>query len=287
MGYLISVSTFVAIYLLGVLSTFLLTGLTGLFSFGQAAFMAIGAYVSGLLAVKSHLPFAAAFVLGIAVAALVAWGIGVITLRLGRDYFALATFVFGEAVKGLVNVGIGVTGGALGLVGIPMHTKWWGAAGVAILCIWLVANLKRSRLGLTAVTIREDEVAAQTMGVDVYRHRLRTFVLSAGIAAAAGVLLAFMTTYIEPNMFNWTRSAEWIIIVFFGGRNSLLGAVVAGVLLLSFPEFARFGGEWRMVIYSVIVLLIINFLPEGLFGGRELSLRGFRKARRCPAAVGR
>jgi len=148
----------------------MLTGLLGMFSFGQTAFMAIGAYVSAIICVNYKLPFILGIMGGIAVSCSIAYVVGHITLRLSKEYFSLATFVFGEAVKGLLNTSISITGGALGFTNIPPYTKGRMVYLSCIFIIWLLYNLKHSQLGTMAITIREDEIAAQMQIVSINGH---------------------------------------------------------------------------------------------------------------------
>ncbi|MGI9862656.1 branched-chain amino acid ABC transporter permease [Moorella naiadis] len=272
MDLLSSVLTFTAINVVAVTGVFALTGLTGLFSLGQAAFMGIGAYVAGLLAVKYNFPFILAAVSAIGIGLVAGLIVGLPTIRLRRDYISLVTFGFGEAIAALLNQAVNVTGGATGLSGIPKQTTLTLAVVSAVVCLILVWGFKNSRYGRQCLALRSDELAARSMGIDVNRMKMTAFLLSAAITTYAGVLYGFYTTYVEPVMFGWTKSAEWIIMVFFGGVNSLTGAVFASALLTGMPEILRAAAEWRIVAYCVIVLLILNFKPTGLFGEYEISL---------------
>ncbi|QGP92048.1 Branched-chain amino acid transport system / permease component [Neomoorella glycerini] len=268
-----SMLSFALITLLGVLGTFLLTGLTGLFSFGQASFMALGAYISGLAVIKFNVPFPLAIIIGVASGTLCALIIGIPTLRLNRDFFSLITFGFGEAVAGLLNYFVNVTGGAMGLSGIPPKTNLLMVALSTGAVIWMVNNFRRLKFGRQCLALKNDELAAAAVGIDVYRIKLQVFIISAIITSYAGALYGFLTSYVEPAMFGWTKSAEWVIMVFFGGVNSLTGAVVAGFLLNILPEVLRFASEWRIAAYCLIIVVLLNFRPTGLFDEYELSFR--------------
>lgn len=273
MGFYFSVLTSIGITLVGVLSIFVITGMTGLFSLGQASFMAIGAYISGLVAIKAGLPFAACALIAVVAGGLFGLLVGLPTIRLRRDYIALVTFGFGEAIIALLNNLASITGGATGLVGIPKKTSFlvvWGSLAVLTFLVW---NFKKSRFGRQCLALKSDELAARSMGIPVDRIKLLAFVMASMITAYAGVLYGFYTTYVDPAIFTWNKSAEWLIIVFFGGLNSLTGALVSGLLLGALPEFLRSVDQWRIVIYCVIVLVIINFRPQGLFGHYEFSIK--------------
>ncbi len=276
MDYALTTLTFTGITLIGVLGAYLVTGLTGLFSFGQAAFLAIGAYTSAVL-VKQGVPFPAAIALAILAGAVLGLAVGAPTVRLRRDYISLVTFGFGEAIIAVLNNSANITGGAMGLSGIPQRTSPLLVLASVAACLVLVWNYKHSRYGRQCLALKSDELAARAMGIDVTRLKLTTFVLAAAMTSYAGVLYGFFTTYVEPGAFGWTVSAEWLIIVFVGGVNSLTGTVVAALFLTGLPELLRAAAEWRITAYCIIVLVIINVHPTGLFGEYELSLTSLRR----------
>jgi len=277
MEYLVSTLTFTGIALIGVLGVYMVTGLTGLFSFGQAAFLAIGAYVSAVLYknLGFPLPLAAlvAMIVGLAAGLLV----GLPTVRLRRDYISLVTFGFGEAIIAVLNNTANITGGAMGLSGVPQKTSFYLVFGSLVVCLAIVISYKNSKYGRQCLALRNDELAAKSMGINVERLKLMTFLIASVMTSFAGVLYVFYTTYVEPGAFGWVVSAEWMIIVFVGGVNSLTGAVIATFILTGLPEFLRFASEWRIAIYCIIVLLILNFRPSGIFGEHEISLRFLQK----------
>lgn len=271
-----TVAVFTAITTLGVLGTFVLTGSTGLFSLGQAAFMGLGAYIAALGVVKYHLPFPVAVMVAMAISVAIAYVVGYATLKIRQDFFALATFGFGEAVRSVMNESVKVTGGAMGFSGVPQLTTPLLAFGSLAVCIWIVRNVRGSKFGRDCLAIRSDELATQVLGIDAFHHKLKVFMLGAALSAYAGALMAFFTTYVEPAMFGWNQSAVWVIMVFFGGRDSLTGTVIGAAALSFLPEVLRFASEWRVAIYCVIILLIVNFRPSGLFGRWELSVASVR-----------
>lgn len=268
-----SIAIFTAINVVAVTGVFVLTGLTGLFSLGQAAFMCIGAYTAGLLATKYGWSLAPAAVVAVLLGLVAGFIVGLPTIRLRRDYISLVTFGFGEAIAAFLNQAVNITGGAMGLSGIPRWTTLELALISALVCLFLVWGFKNSRYGRQCLALRSDELAAAAMGINVNRVKMIAFLLSAAISAYAGVLYGFYTSYVEPVMFGWTKSAEWIIMVFFGGINSLSGAVFASIFLTALPEILRAASEWRIVAYCTIVLFILNFKPTGLFGQYEISLQ--------------
>lgn len=290
MGYYLSILTFSAITVIAILSIYVITGLTGMFSLGQASFMAVGAYGAGVLAVKFGLPLIPALLIAILAGLFFGLVVGLPAIRLRRDYIALVTFGFGEAIIAILNNTASVTGGAMGLVGIPQRTTLPVALLGAVIATVLVRNFKYSRFGRQCIAVKNDELAAGAMGIPVNRVKLIAFLFAAALTAIAGAFYGFYTTYVDPSLFRWTTSAEWIIIVFLGGINSLTGAIVAAVFLTGLPEILRSAAEWRIVIYSAIVLIIINFRPSGIFGEYELplwkSVRMFLRLRRPPAVLG-
>ena len=285
MEYLVSTLTFTGITLIGVLGVYMVTGLTGLFSFGQAAFLAIGAYISAVLYKNLGLPLPLAAFVAMLVGLAAGLLVGLPTVRLRRDYISLVTFGFGEAIIAVLNNTANITGGAMGLSGVPQRTSFSLVLASVIACLAVVISYKNSKYGRQCLALRNDELAAKSMGINVERLKLVTFLIAGVMTSFAGVLYVFYTTYVEPGAFGWVISAEWMIIVFVGGVNSLTGAVVATVLLTGLPEFLRFASEWRIAIYCIIVLLILNFRPSGIFGEHEISLdflrRLFRKGARA------
>lgn len=280
MEYLVSTLTFTGITLIGVLCVYMITGLTGLFSFGQAAFLAIGAYVSAVL-YKMGVPLPLAALAAMIVGLLAALAVGLPTVKLRRDYISLVTLGFGEAIIAILNNTTNITGGATGLSGVPQRTTFPVVVAGVIVCLAIVSSYKNSKYGRQCLALRNDELAAKSMGINVEKLKLLTFMIGSVMTTFAGVLYVFYTSYVEPGAFGWQVSAEWVIIVFVGGVNSMTGAAVAALLLTGLPEALRFASEWRIAAYCVIVLLIINFRPRGIFGEYEISfskmLRALRK----------
>jgi branched-chain amino acid transport system permease protein len=277
MSYYVDLATLFCIALIAVVGVFALTGLTGLFSFGQGGFMSLGAYAAVLSNMRLGLPFPLALLFGVVVAAAASYVIAIPALRLRRDFFALATFGFGEAVTALFQMFTQVTGGTMGLPSIPRYTTFALALVCAVGAIYLVANLKRSKLGRESIAIRNDELAAQALGIDAFRHKMNIFVISSALAGLAGGLQGFFIHYMDPRIFNWTTSVEQVIIVYFGGINSLTGSVASTLLLMTLPEALRFASMWRVVIYSALIILIMNLRPQGLMGDWELGFASLRR----------
>ena len=271
MSFYSSLFISICITSIGIMSMYLLLGLSGIFSMGQAAFMSIGAYAAGLMAIKTGLPMIINIPIAIAVGMLVAGFIAIPVIKLRRDYVALVTVSFGEAIVALLNKLTNLTGGSLGLNGIPRSMNMPLAIVIVAVCLYMVLNFKKSKYGRQCLAVKSDEISAAAMGINVRNSKMLVFVLAGGFTALAGAMWAYLTTYVEPNSFGQKLSVEWIIMTFFGGSNSLSGSIMSAVILKILPEILRFADSMRIIIYSVIVLIIINFRPQGLLGERELS----------------
>ena len=271
-----NILTQVFITLIAVAGVYVLTGLTGMFSLGQAAFMAIGAYASGLLVLRAHLPIALACVLAVVMATGVGFLIGYPVVRLRRDYISLVTLGFGEAIAALLNRMTFLTGGASGLTGIPRTVGLGITAVSAVVVLVLVAFFKNSKYGRQCIALRGDELAAKAMGINVTKVKMTAFLLSVALTSYSGCLYAFYMSYVDPTGFGWKKSADWVIMVFFGGVNSLTGSTLGAFILSARPQALRSLQSYRYVIYAILVLIILNFKPSGLLGEWELSPRNIR-----------
>ena len=271
-----NILTQVFITLIAVAGVYVLTGMTGMFSLGQAAFMAIGAYASGLLVLRAHLPIALACVLAVVMATGVGFLIGYPVVRLRRDYISLVTLGFGEAIAALLNRMTFLTGGASGLTGIPRTVGLGITAVSAVVVLTLVAFFKNSKYGRQCIALRGDELAAKAMGINVTKVKMTAFLLSVALTSYSGCLYAFYMSYVDPTGFGWKKSADWVIMVFFGGVNSLTGSTLGAFILSALPQALRSLQSYRYVIYAILVLIILNFKPSGLLGEWELSPRNIR-----------
>lgn len=274
--YVIGILTLAGINLMTVLGLSLLTGFTGLFSFGHAGFMAIGGYTAACMTVKLGWPFIPALLMGGLAAALVSALIGKLTLNLKGDYFCIATLGFGEAIR-LILDNVQVFGGARGWPGIPYYTNIWNVLGINIIAIIVLANLIRSRHGRNMIAVREEELASQIIGIDVFKYKLTSLMISAAYAGIAGGLMGHYMTFLQPKMFSLAKSTELTIIVIFGGLGSLSGSVLGALVLTSLPEILRAFYEWRLVFYGLAVIFIMISRPEGLMGGYELTPSSMKK----------
>ncbi len=266
MEYYLSILAFAGIAMIAVMGTFLITGMTGMFSLGQGAMMASGAYVTGILTAKYAWPTLPAIAVALIFTALLALFIGAFTLRLRPEFFALATFGFSEAIGGVLTLATYLTGGATGLFGVPLvvetPTVWYCLIGVVI----ITALLTFSGFGRRCLAVRDDPIIANVLGIPVFKHRMKVFIIGSMMAALSGCLYVHYTSFIDPSMFGWMKSAEWMILVFVGGRGNLLGTIVSSAILLGLPELLRAVNIWRFVLYGILVIIMLNFRPEGLFG---------------------
>jgi branched-chain amino acid transport system permease protein len=275
-AYLQQILVLSGINLLAVLGLSVLTGFTGLFSFGHAGFMAIGAYAAAICTKMLHLPFVVGIAASALSAALIGALIGRLTLKLKGDYFCIATMGFGEAIRLFLANWQGL-GGARGWPGLPVLTTWWNVLILDVLGVVIVWNLINSRHGRNMVAVREEELAAQMAGIDVFRYKMIALVVSAAFAGVAGCLLGHWNSFIQPKVFSSVKSTELAIIVIFGGLGSISGSVFGALLLTALPEMLRGFEKWRLVAYGLAVIVIMVGRPQGLMGGMELTPSGIRK----------
>lgn len=280
MEYWIGVFVIVGITIIGVLGVAVLTGFTGLFSFGHAGFMAIGAYVSAILVKSFGIPVWVGVIIGTIASVLVGVAIGYPTLRLKGDYFLIATLGFGEVVKLIIENMQNITGGAMGLPDIPGKITLPLMIVLDALAILMVYFFVNSRQGRNCIAIREEETASEVMGINVTKYKILAMGFSCALTGLSGALLAHYMHYLQPVLFSAIKSQELIIMVIMGGMGSISGPVLAAIILTPLPEFLRINSaqEWRMVVYGLIVILIVMFRPSGLFGYREINFNFLKKA---------
>jgi branched-chain amino acid transport system permease protein len=242
----------------------------GMLAMANAAFMGIGAYASALITMQAGLPYPVAMAGGALAPAVVAYAIGKPTLRLSGVYLAMATLAFGEVVRIAILNTEAWTGGALGLNGIPQLTQPWHVAAVLIGVLLLLQRLRHSRTGRAFEAIKEDETAAGLMGIDVAGHKLAAFVLGAAIAGLAGTLNAHLTFFIGPNEFGFDRGVEILTMTILGGIQGLAGPVLGAVIVTLLPEVLRGLQDWRLMANGVILVIMVLFLPRGLWDPARL-----------------
>ena len=254
----------------------LITGFTGQFSIGHAGFMAVGAYMSAVFTVKLGLPFAAGILAGAAGAAILGFAIGLPTLRLKGDYLAIATLGLGEIIR-ITILNIPYVGGASGLMGIPRYTTFTWAFFAMVITIFFIKNFVNSSHGRACISIRENEIAAEAMGVDTTKYKVVAFTIGAAFAGVAGGLFSHYFYIAHPASFTFMKSFDILTMVVLGGMGSITGSITAAILLTFISAALASYPEWRMVIYSLMLIVLMIYRPQGLFGNKEISLKIFSR----------
>src|SRR5437588_5141146 len=253
----------------------LVNGLTGQFSIGHAGFMAVGGYVSAVMLMRGpqedpyRIFFVVAMLTGATAAALAGWIVGKPSLRLRGDYLAIVTLGFGEIIRVIIE-NTPFFGGAIGLSPIPHRADFAWIWAVALVTILAPTRLRDSTHGRAFLSVREDEVAAEAMGIDTTGYKVRAFVISAFFAGVAGALSGAFEGNLAPQSFTFVRSFEVVAMVVLGGMGSITGATIAATVLTILPEYLRALANLRMVIYSVAVIALMLLRPRGLLGTTEL-----------------
>ncbi len=281
--YIMATMVTIGINIILAVSLNLITGFTGQFSLGHAGFMAIGAYTTGLITME-HYTWTGFFVglfLGAIIAALVGFLVGLPTLRLRGDYLAIATLGLAEIIR-ILLLNFEFTNGAAGLSGIPQWVNWPILFVFTVGTVWLIANFLHSSQGRAAISIREDEIAAESVGVNSAASKTLAFTIGAFFGGIAGGLYASYFYFIKPDLFGFLKSIDILVIVVLGGLGSLSGSIIAAILLALVSSFLQPFPELRMVIYAFVLVAIMLFRPQGIMGSREVSLGFLRKLGRKP-----
>lgn len=256
----------------------LINGFTGQFSIGHAGFMAVGAYVSAVMTVKLQLPFAVAILGGAAGAGLLGFLIGLPTLRLKGDYLAIATLGLGEIIR-ITILNIPYVGGASGFMGIPRYTNFMWVFFLAVFTVYFIKNLINSSHGRACISVRENEIAAEAMGIDTTRYKVLAFTIGASFAGVAGALFSHYFYIAHPASFTFMRSFDILTMVVLGGLGSITGSITAAILLTFVSAALASYPEFRMIIYSLVLIILMIYRPQGLFGNKELSLKMFSRSK--------
>lgn len=283
--YYSDIVTLACINVILAVSLNLVTGLLGQLVLGHAGFMLVGAYSAALFTkAAKDLPLPLSFAIGLLLAGIVAavFGmiIGIPALRLRGDYLAIITLGFGEIIRVLAN-NLPFTGGAQGLSGIKALATNKNLTGmlpfaffIAVFVVFLSFTFGRSRHGRAVISIREDEIAAEASGINTTYYKLLAFVLAAFFAGVAGGIFAHHISVIDPAKYDFNRSVEILIMVVLGGMGSITGSIIAAVVLTFLPELLRGFSEYRMLLYSIVLICVMLFRPTGLLGRGEFSLTG-------------
>ncbi len=321
-NYAISIIERSLIYAVVAVSMNLLTGFTGLFSLGQAGFMAIGAYTVAIFTIpvdvrpnvyyingisdaiaNVQLPFPVALILGGVFAAILAALIGIPVLRLKSDYLAIATLGISEIIRALISAPQldRITNGSYGLKNIPGFSSIFTPAIIAAICIGIMVLLINSSYGRAFKAIRENDIAAEAMGINLFKHKEMAFIISSFFTGVAGGLLAIFMRSIDSKTFQVTLTYNILLMVVIGGIGSVTGSVIGAFLVNCGQEWLRFFDEpltiagvqiplfrtgFRMVIFSILLMVVVLFYSKGIMGSREFSWDGiiqrFRRRTKAP-----
>jgi len=312
---------FIGINIILATSLNLINGFTGQFSIGHAGFMAVGAYASAFFTVTygkaiessfaflgetaaSSLILLIAIVIGAVVAAIAGLIVGIPSLRLKGDYLAIVTLGFAEIIR-IVILNIDAVGGATGYQ-VPGYANFLWIGIFALITIAVIRNIVKSDTGRALISIREDELAAEAMGVNTTRYKVTAFVIGSAFAGVAGVLFAHYNRFLSTNDFQFIKSFEIIIMIVIGGMGSMTGAVLGAIVVTLLPELLRYLqqvqdtslepmlgadlpfniGDLRLVIFALILILTMIFRPQGILGTREFGLSWLKRPRKAPAGTG-
>ena len=291
----------------------LITGFTGQFSIGHAGFMAVGAYSSVFMtvyysqaaeqfltnivgaSVAQAIVFLGVVIFGALVAAAAGLIVGIPSLRLRGDYLAIVTLGFAEIIR-IIILNIDRVGGATGFRGavapwqgrpiIPLYGDFLWIGGFAVIAIVVVYNIVNSDIGRALISIREDELAAEAMGINTTRYKVLAFVISSAFAGIAGALFGHFRQFLHTNDFQFIRSIEIIIMIVLGGMGSITGSVLGAIVITILPELLRkLPGDlygYRLVIYSALLILIMLTRPQGVMGAREFGIPWLKRPQRRP-----
>lgn len=259
----------ISINIILAVSLHLVIGITGQFSLGHAGFLAIGAYVSAIATMRLGLPFPVAIIMAMVAATIAGLIVGIPSLRLRGDYLAIATLGFAEIIR-IMFLNIDYVGGAAGIQ-VSHLTTWTYAFVCMFITIVVIVNFTNSRHGRACISIREDEVASDAMGINTTYYKVLAFAIGSFFAGGAGALYAHNFYIIQPVNFGFMKSIEILIFVVLGGLGSLSGAVIATILLTVVSFFLQSYSEMRMILYSVILILVMLYRPKGLMGTMEIT----------------
>lgn len=261
----------------------LIVGFSGQFSLGHAGFMAIGAYAAAIIGSKSptYGAFFGAMLVGALLSGAVALLVGIPTLRLKGDYLAVATLGVSEIIRIFIINGGSLTNGAAGILGIPNFTTWQMVYFFVVITTIATLNFLRSPIGRSTLSVREDEIAAESVGVNTTKIKIIAFVFGAITASIAGSLQAGFIGSVVPKDYTFINSINVLIIVVFGGLGSITGAIVSAIVLGILNMLLQDVASVRMIIYALALVLVMIFRPGGLLGTWELSLsRFFKKSKK-------
>jgi branched-chain amino acid transport system permease protein len=275
-SYWLFIAYDIAINIILAVSLNLINGYTGQFSLGHAGFMAVGAYTAAVITnqfgeLNSFLSgtiFLGALLAGGLLAAVTGLLVGIPTLRLRGDYLAIVTLGFGEIIR-VVLQNMNAVGGARGLSVTHGWTNFFWAFGFAAVTVYIVTALIHSTYGRGFIAVRDDEVAASAMGINPTKYKVTAFVIGAFFAGIAGGLYAHSKQFLTPGGFGFMQSITFVVMVILGGMGNTIGVIIAAILLTLLPEFLRPVAEYRMIIYSLLLIVLMLTRPQGLFSFKK------------------
>ncbi|WP_312422486.1 branched-chain amino acid ABC transporter permease [Anaerospora hongkongensis] len=288
--YVLRILIMSGIFVMLTLSLNLVTGFTGQFCLGWAAFYGIGAYTSALLTMKAGLSFWLAMPLGGFMAALFGLLLGLPTMRLKEIYLAITTLGFGEIIRLIMLNWTNLTRGSMGLPGIPApsilsyefssnQAYYYFILALVLITVAAMRRLIDSRTGRALIAIREDELAAKSMGIDVTAYKMLAFAVGAFFAGLAGSFYAHYTSFIDPHTFSFTESIAILAMAVLGGLGSINGSILGAVILTVVPELLRGIAEYRLIVFGLIMMAVMLLRPQGIFGKARENSTSRAKAR--------
>lgn len=288
--YVLRILIMSGIFVMLTLSLNLVTGFTGQFCLGWAAFYGIGAYTSALLTMKAGLSFWLAMPLGGFMAALFGLLLGLPTMRLKEIYLAITTLGFGEIIRLIMLNWTDLTRGSMGLPGIPApsilsyefssnQSYYYFILALVLITVAAMRRLIDSRTGRALIAIREDELAAKSMGIDVTAYKMLAFAVGAFFAGLAGSFYAHYTSFIDPHTFSFTESIAILAMAVLGGLGSINGSILGAVILTVVPELLRGIAEYRLIVFGLIMMAVMLLRPQGIFGKARENSTSRAKAR--------
>ncbi len=296
--YYITVGIYICLYAILSLSVNLITGYTGIVVLGQAAFYCVGAYTSAILAQRFHMDFMLTLPIAVILSFMAGIIIGLPTLRMTGRYLSIVTLGFGEIVRIIAHNWDAVTGGPFGLKDIPPHTvfgftlttrtqRYYLIFILMVIVALLIYNLNNSRVGRVMASVKGDEMAAQSMGINLYKYKVLIFATSSAIAGVAGAFFPHFVGYIDAASFSADISMNVLGMTILGGLGSISGSVLGSIIYNIIPELLRSLEQHRMIIYGAILVIMIIFRPNGILGGINLKqirlFHGREKAKEAEA----
>lgn len=271
--YYLGVALDIGINVILAVSLNLINGHTGQFSLGHAGFMAVGGYTAAKISIEcscfvppqfTWVVFLLALIAGGLFAAVAGLLVGIPTLRLRGDYLAIVTLGFGEIIRVILQ-NMNAVGAASGLKGIPDYANFFWVWAFAALTVFVITSIVNSTYGRGFIAVQDDEIAASAMGINPVRYKVTAFVIGAFFAGIAGGLYAHHKQFLSPGGFDFLKSIDIVVMVILGGMGRTAGVIMAAIVLTLLPEFLRGFAEYRMIIYSLLIVILMITRPQGLF----------------------